>query len=102
MALGILDIFKFKQALNKAIEECQVGKITNSDIISAEIQPVALCPSCGSEAIVVVDSRHVDTTIKRRRKCLDCDSRHITYEITERDYEELVRAKLMTKGECDE
>ena len=42
------------------------------------------CRNCGSENIVVADSRPVSMFIKRRRKCLDCDYRWSTYEIPAR------------------
>ncbi len=41
------------------------------------------CPSCSSENIKVVDSRPVDenNSIRRRRECLDCQTRFTTYEV---------------------
>ena len=43
------------------------------------------CPSCASDNIKVVDSRPVDenNSIRRRRECLDCQTRFTTYEIIE-------------------
>jgi hypothetical protein len=37
------------------------------------------CPSCGG-ACIVVDSRPSGDAHRRRRKCLDCDSRFTTFE----------------------
>lgn len=41
------------------------------------------CPSCRSEKISVVDSRDSEDAIRRRRLCLDCQTRFTTYERTE-------------------
>ena len=43
------------------------------------------CPSCASDNIKVVDSRPVDenNSIRRRRECLECQTRFTTYEIIE-------------------
>ena len=40
------------------------------------------CPSCGYSESKVVDSRpsEDDTTIRRRRECLECGHRFTTYE----------------------
>lgn len=38
------------------------------------------CPFCGNEQSRVVDSREVDDGIRRRRRCLSCNSRFTTYE----------------------
>ena len=44
------------------------------------------CPNCGSEQVMVYDSRSRDHYIIRRRKCMDCDNRFTSYEILESDY----------------
>ena len=43
------------------------------------------CPHCGHDESKVTDSRPVDenSSIKRRRECLKCQSRFTTYEIIE-------------------
>lgn len=40
------------------------------------------CPSCGSHESKVVDSRpsEENNSIRRRRECLDCQTRYTTYE----------------------
>lgn len=38
------------------------------------------CPYCGSDSSRVVDSRDVNSGVRRRRQCLDCGSRFTTYE----------------------
>lgn len=38
------------------------------------------CPYCGYHDSKVVDSRDVDDGVRRRRECLQCDSRFTTYE----------------------
>jgi transcriptional repressor NrdR len=38
------------------------------------------CPFCGNEDSKVIDSRDVDGGIRRRRECLNCNSRFTTYE----------------------
>lgn len=40
------------------------------------------CPKCGSIQIMVTDTRHLPAAIRRRRKCLDCDHRWTTLEIS--------------------
>ena len=56
------------------------------------------CPSCASDNIKVVDSRPVDenNSIRRRRECLDCQTRFTTYEIIEA-YQPVVIKKDGTK-----
>ena len=43
------------------------------------------CPHCGFEESKVIDSRPVEenSSIKRRRECLNCGSRYTTFEIVE-------------------
>ena len=41
------------------------------------------CPSCGYAESKVVDSRPDDTSIRRRRECLNCHQRFTTYETVE-------------------
>ena len=38
------------------------------------------CPSCGKQESKVIDSRSVDEGVRRRRKCLACNTRFTTYE----------------------
>ena len=38
------------------------------------------CPYCGSDDSKVIDSRDVNDGVRRRRQCLDCESRFTTYE----------------------
>ena len=38
------------------------------------------CPYCGYHDSKVIDSRNVNEGIRRRRQCLNCDSRFTTYE----------------------
>jgi transcriptional repressor NrdR len=38
------------------------------------------CPYCGSEDSRVIDSRDVNEGVRRRRQCLECNSRFTTYE----------------------
>ena len=44
------------------------------------------CPYCGYIESKVIDSRPAEenTTIRRRRECIDCNKRFTTYEIIER------------------
>ncbi|MBQ2810286.1 MAG: transcriptional repressor NrdR [Clostridia bacterium] len=43
------------------------------------------CPHCGHEESKVIDSRPIDdnSSIRRRRECLKCQSRFTTYEVIE-------------------
>lgn len=38
------------------------------------------CPYCGHEDSKVIDSRTVNESVRRRRRCLHCDRRFTTYE----------------------
>jgi len=38
------------------------------------------CPYCGRQESRVIDSRSVDDGVRRRRKCLACNTRFTTYE----------------------
>lgn len=38
------------------------------------------CPYCGSEESKVIDSRDINDGVRRRRQCLECNSRYTTYE----------------------
>ena len=38
------------------------------------------CPQCGYHDSKVIDSRDIDDGIRRRRQCLQCNSRFTTYE----------------------
>src|SRR3972149_3187019 len=38
------------------------------------------CPYCGHEDSKVIDSRAVNESVRRRRRCLSCDRRFTTYE----------------------
>lgn len=38
------------------------------------------CPNCGRQESRVIDSRSVDEGVRRRRRCLACDTRFTTYE----------------------
>ena len=44
------------------------------------------CPKCGWDALVCVDTRPCDETVRRRRKCLNCDHRFNTFEISFDEY----------------
>lgn len=64
------------------------------------------CPYCGYYDTKVIDSRDVNDGIRRRRQCLQCDSRFTTYERLQpaslflikkdRRREEFDRQKLLT------
>lgn len=43
------------------------------------------CPHCGYEESKVIDSRPIDdnSSIRRRRECLNCQARFTTYEVIE-------------------
>ena len=43
------------------------------------------CPHCGFEESKVIDSRPIDdnSSIRRRRECLNCQARFTTYEVIE-------------------
>ena len=39
------------------------------------------CDKCGGANIATLDSRPMDSYVRRRRKCLNCDHRFTTYEV---------------------
>lgn len=41
------------------------------------------CPECGYEDSKVIDSRPAENKIRRRRECLSCKCRFMTYEMVE-------------------
>ncbi|MDE5583050.1 MAG: transcriptional regulator NrdR [Ruminococcus sp.] len=41
------------------------------------------CPFCSFDDSKVVDSRHTDEKIRRRRECIKCGGRFTTYEVVE-------------------
>lgn len=58
-----------------------------------------LCPACGSENLVVLDSRaHGRHNWRRRRSCGSCGARFTTYELLEDKVlqYELIEMKLAT------
>lgn len=50
------------------------------------------CPKCLSANSICIDSRITkENSIRRRRRCADCDYRWTTYEVSDEDYYNLVR-----------
>ena len=41
------------------------------------------CPKCGSNQLLVIDSRQTEDYCRRRRKCLSCGNRFSSIEIIE-------------------
>ena len=60
------------------------------------------CPKCKSDQITVIDSRvkhnRAVNYVGRRRKCLTCDYRWNTIEITEEDYSFMFEILMKAKG----
>ena len=48
------------------------------------------CPKCNSPNIKCFDSRPKESIVKRRKKCMDCDYRWNTIEITTDRHRELL------------
>lgn len=47
------------------------------------------CPECKSDRYGVVDSRpSYGNTVKRRRRCFDCEHRWTTYELSDAEMKE--------------
>lgn len=44
------------------------------------------CPECGSPITCIVNSRHKNGTIRRRRECEVCGNRFSTYEVNEKQW----------------
>lgn len=51
------------------------------------------CPRCKSENTKCVDSRPSNTAVHRRKKCMDCNYRWNTMEITVDRHKELLKAE---------
>lgn len=49
-----------------------------------------LCPYCGFDESKVIDSRHFDLKIRRRRECTKCEKRFTTFESIETEMPELL------------
>ena len=60
------------------------------------------CPECWSENSVVINSRHKEMTIYRRRACSDCGYRFKTYEIDEKKIAALNQLAELLKKEIME
>ena len=48
-----------------------------------------VCPRCKSTQLRCVDSRPVNGTVKRRRRCMKCGYRFSTVEVHAADFEKL-------------
>lgn len=48
--------------------------------------PGIQCPNCGNDESGVIDSRRASGTIRRRRRCVACNTRFTTYEGTDDAY----------------
>jgi transcriptional regulator NrdR family protein len=51
--------------------------------------PPYKCPTCQNEKNKIINSRKTNLAVKRRYKCLACDKRWTTYEVTEELLREL-------------
>ena len=54
------------------------------------LRDITVCENCGSENIMVTDSRIVSGIRRRRRVCNDCGCRTTTHEISSADLERLI------------
>ena len=64
---------------------------------SREALPNA-CPSCGSLALFVIESRPLSNGGRRRRKrCSRCAEKFTTYEISQEEYKALRRGTRVTR-----
>lgn len=52
------------------------------------------CPKRGHDYLVCVDTRPCDETVRRRRKCLNCDHRFNTFEISFEEYYGLKNSEM--------
>lgn len=62
------------------------------------------CPKCKSYGVAVIGSKRDDEMVTRRRKCLDCDHRFNSIEITQMEYNILRYRKEVVDtfyGRCD-
>lgn len=55
------------------------------------------CEKCGGNNLYVVDSRPGWSRIgsRRRRECADCGHRVTTYEVTQKEYDLILKSKKM-------
>lgn len=89
---GVFDTEVLMERISEQIEKCSMATIGSAGGKN-EMLDITVCSKCGSDKIAVNDSRKIHGVIRRRRKCLDCGKRTITCEISERDYEELLKIK---------
>lgn len=52
-----------------------------------------LCPNCGADQSIVLDTVPKSDYIRRRRKCLDCNHRWTTFEVEGRKVDRYYTAK---------
>ena len=55
------------------------------------------CPKCNGDNVTVRDSRRERGKVSRRRRCLDCDHRFPTIEITEEEFDDLKEKEKILK-----
>lgn len=57
------------------------------------------CKKCGGHNLYVVDSRPARNRIgvRRRRECADCGNRITTYEVTQEEYDLVIKSQKMLK-----
>ena len=48
------------------------------------------CPECASTNDRTLEVRASEASTRRRRLCLDCNTRHTTYELSQADYAKLL------------
>ena len=54
------------------------------------------CPKCKSNQVYVIDSRHKEDTIHRRRECQECGHRYNTVEVEANEHKSLKeKAKML-------
>lgn len=58
------------------------------------------CPKC-FEKTKVIDSRHEEDYIRRRRVCSNCNHRFFTIEIDEDYYEKMVKERSKNERKID-
>lgn len=48
-----------------------------------------ICKECKGTKFIICDSRKHNGYVRRRRKCVNCDTSFTTYEISREDFEDL-------------
>jgi ribosomal protein L32 len=58
-------------------------------------QSLSICPNCGNDRLVTIESRKSQDSTRRRKRCDSCGHRITTHEITAEFFEQAKQSLLM-------